>query len=81
MFDAEFKARMLNAGRRPCPRCGRPMAEYLSLCWDCQWMEAERARRQETFDQLMMDAGLEAREADRLDYEQERREMAQCGGF
>lgn len=51
-------------GRRPCPRCGRQMAEFLTICIDCQFQEAERARRQETFDQLMMDAELEAREAE-----------------
>ena len=68
-------------GRRHCPRCGRPMAEYLALCFSCQWNEAERARRQETFDQLMMDAELEAREADRIDWQQECYEMAMCGGF
>lgn len=68
-------------GRRPCPRCGRLMSEYLELCFDCQFQDAERARRQETFDQLMMDAELEAREADRIAWQQECYEMAQCGGF
>ena len=78
MFD------ITNAHRRPCPRCGKAMAEYLEICVDCQWDEAEKARRQETFDALMADAfyaEMDAREADRLDWEQERLEMAQCGGF
>ena len=49
MFDAEFKTRMLNAGKRPC-RCGRMMPEYLELCFSCQWNEAEAARKQESLD-------------------------------
>jgi hypothetical protein len=70
-----------NTGRRPCPRCDRLMAEYLELCFDCQWKEAEAARNQETLDAMMKMAELEAREADRVAWQQERWEMGQRGGF
>lgn len=81
MFDPKFTKTLTDAGRRPCPRCGRMMAEYLEICCDCQWEEAEAALYQETFDEMIEMAELEAREADRLAWEQERAEMAQCGGF
>lgn len=67
MFDAEFAEKLRNAGRRPCPRCGRLMAEYLELCCDCMWSEAEAALYQEQLDEAMERAELEAREADRRD--------------
>jgi len=81
MFDAEFTKTLIAGGKRPCPRCGNPMGEYLELCFDCQWQEAEAALHQETFDAVMEIAECEAREADRVAWEQERWEMARCGGF
>lgn len=81
MFEREIVKALNNVDKRPCPRCGRMMAEYLELCCDCQWQEAEAALRQESFDEMVEMAELEAREADRLAWEQERWEMAQCGGF
>jgi len=65
--DTEFAEKLLALGRRPCPRCGRLMAEYLELCCDCQWQEAEAALYQETFDEAMEMAELEALDADRRD--------------
>ena len=70
MFDAEFKTRMLNAGKRPC-RCGRMMPEYLTICFDCQHDEAEAALHQESIDlaaecESYADE-MDWREADRLD--------------
>ena len=67
MFDAKTVERLRNAGRRPCPRCGRLMADYLEMCCDCMWTEAETALHQEQLDEAMIMAELEAREADRRD--------------
>ena len=41
MFGEKVVQRILNTGRRPCPRCGRLMPEYLEVCSSCEWQEAE----------------------------------------
>ena len=81
MFDAEFTKTLINVGRRPCPRCGNPMPEYLEICFSCQWKEAEAARHQEAIDEAQWMAEMEARETDWREWQQERWEMSQCGGF
>jgi len=79
--DTEFAEKLLALGRRPCPRCGRMMPATLEICVDCQWDEALTAAHQEAIDEAQWMAEMEAREADWREWQQERGEMAQCGGF
>lgn len=81
MFDAEFTKTLINVGRRPCPRCGRLMPATLALCIDCMWDEALTAAHQEAIDEAQWMAEMEARETDWREWQQERWEMSQCGGF
>lgn len=81
MFDAEFTKTLINVGRRPCPRCGRMMGATLEICVDCQWDEALTAAHQEAKAEDEWREKVNAQHADWLEWQQERAEMAQCGGF
>lgn len=79
--DVRFVELMLRNAEVRCPRCGRLMPATLALCIDCMWDECIAADHQEAIDEAQWMAEMEARETDWREWQQERWEMSQCGGF